>query len=257
MTILDNYDYIVNKIEKAIDHPTLNRFIQRPQIDYDHIWFLCAMFEENGSYSNVEDYITSISLVHLALETHDRILIHPSTNDKERKLRQLTALAGDYYSSKYYQLLADQSDFSMIKQISDAIQKINEDKTSFFKLDLPYGRLFELIKQIESTLLLNVANYLNLPKWKALITDYFYVARLINEKDHYFNGKSTKFLHSILEEKPDLKKGFLQTIDEAVKEGSQRLLNIDIKRYPFIEQLSKFSLFKPEKMDLSLLAEEG
>lgn len=257
MTIMDNIAYMVRKIEEAIDHPTLNRCIQKPFIDNDYILILYAMFEENGSYSEVDDYITSISLVHLALETHDLIRLDASTTDKERKLRQLTVLAGDFYSSQYYQLLAKHADFSMIKFLSDAIQKINEYKTSFFNQDLPGQRLIDLIRHIESTLLVHVAKGLNLPKWKDFITDYFFVTRLLKEKQNYMNGRMTKFLGHIISDKPDLKKSYLQIIDEAIKEGSRKLLHLPQEEFPFIEHLTHQTLFRSEKPDVSLIAEEG
>lgn len=257
MIIMENFAYIVKRIENAIDHPTLSRYIQKPNIDHDHIWFLYGMFAENGTYANMDDYITSICLVHLALETHDLIRLRPEKNDQERKDRQLTVLAGDFYSAQYYQLLAKQADFPMIKQVSEAIQTINEMKTSFFNQKLPGQRLLELIKNIESTLLLNVAKTLNLPKWNDLISDYFFVTRLIKERQNLNNGQTTKFFHHIIKDSSDLTKGLIQLMDEAIKEGSSRLLNLHQSEFPFVEHLNYNRLFMTESTNVNVLVEEG
>jgi heptaprenyl diphosphate synthase len=257
MIVTDNMASIFNQIERAVDHPTLNRFIQVPYIDKDRVIILYNMFKQNGCIPHIDDYITSISLVQLALDTHDKIRLGQAKTDQERKLRQLTVLAGDYYSSQYYQLLAKYGDFRMIRYLSDAIQKINEYKTSFFNHDYKgCVPLFDLIKQIESTLLLNVAKFLDLPKLKNIIGDYFFVKRLIEEKKDLLEGRLTLFFHSLLEQKPEMKEEFIQAVDEAIEAGLKRLrTNKDM--FPFINQLINQKQVFPSSNGRTKLAEEG
>jgi heptaprenyl diphosphate synthase len=257
MIVTDNMASIFHQIERAVDHPTLNRFIQVPYIDQDRVIMLYSMFNETGYIEHIDDYITSISLVQIALDTHDKIRLNQANTDRERKLRQLTVLAGDYYSSQYYQLLAKYGDFRMIRYLSEAIQKVNEYKTSFFKQEYKgLGHFFDLIKQIESTLLLNVAKFLDLPKLKHIIGDYFFVKRLITEKKDFIEGRLTLFFHSLLDQKPEIKEEFMQAVDEAIEAGVKRLLmNKDI--FPFMNQLTNQKQVFPSLNGRAKLAEEG
>ena len=257
MIVMDNMASIFDQIERAVDHPTLNRFIQAPYIDQDRVMLLYSMFNENGSIQHIDDYITSISLVQLALDTHDKIRLEQATTDQERKWRQLTVLAGDYYSSQYYQLLAKYGDFRMIRYLSEAIQKINEYKTSFFKHDYKgCAHLFDLIRQIESTLLLNVAKFLDLPKLMNIIEDYFFVKRLVAEKKDLLEGRLTLFFHSLLEQKPEVKEEFMQAVDDAIEEGIKRLrMNKDL--FPFLSQFTNQKQVFSKSNGCAKLAEEG
>ena len=55
------------------------------------------------SYSEMQNYALSTMLIQIALDTHE----HISNESVEEKNRQLTVLAGDYFSGLYYKLLAD------------------------------------------------------------------------------------------------------------------------------------------------------
>ncbi len=257
MTIMNNIAYLTKQIEEAVDHPTLYRFIKKPNVDRDHLLVLLNIFEEDESIDEPNDYILSISLVHLALNTHDQIRLEQAETDQEKKLRQLTVLAGDYYSSQYYQLLAKQSDFKMIKHVSDAIQKINEYKTSFFQQELGIQKWFELIKKIESTLLISVSECLGLSKWKDLISDYFFIKRLLSERQRVMNGQMSKFLHHITKGNADQMNHVIQLVDQAILEGCERLATLHPNSFPLIEDLTHATLFQSRTKGVGMLVEEG
>jgi heptaprenyl diphosphate synthase len=75
------------------------------------------------------------SLVQMGLDTHELVSI---TNDvKEKKAarsRQLKVLAGDYFSSRFYNLLAQAGQIELIKQLSGAICEVNRMKMNLYMM---------------------------------------------------------------------------------------------------------------------------
>ena len=62
------------------------------------------------------------------------ILVTASNDVKEKKAarsRQLKVLAGDYFSSRFYHLLAQAGQIEMIKQLSNAICEVNRSQDEY------------------------------------------------------------------------------------------------------------------------------
>jgi heptaprenyl diphosphate synthase len=90
----------------------------------------------NGS-SKVKDtgelFALVTSLVQMALDTHDLVSI--SNHEKEKKAarsRQLQVLAGDYFSARFYHLLAQAGQIELVKQLSSAICEVNRLKMNLY-----------------------------------------------------------------------------------------------------------------------------
>src|SRR5699024_12080275 len=86
-----------------------------------------------------KQYIITTKLVQIAWDTNDLV---PVTNDEmdseeSRVAKQLTVLAGDYYSGLYYLLLSEIEAFDMIHILASAIKEINE-----YKMKLYYQEIY-------------------------------------------------------------------------------------------------------------------
>ncbi|GBG12036.1 heptaprenyl diphosphate synthase [Paenibacillus agaridevorans] len=89
--------------------------------------------EENDSREHSELYTTVVSLVQMGMDTHD--LIDTDTRrktEKEMRSRQLKVLAGDYFSARFYQLLAKAGQIGMITKLSDAVCEVNRLKVNLY-----------------------------------------------------------------------------------------------------------------------------
>lgn len=171
---------IKSELNTFINHAYLMKHVSAPFIDEDKMHLLKLMFEENGEYQNISEYVTTIMLVQIALDIHDTIDTSVSKTKAGVKERQLTVLAGDYYSSLYYRLLSYISDIRMVALLAESIQHINEKKMSLYKKDLDFNERILLIGDIDRELLRNVAEFLKLGQWIPVFSDFLMIKKLQN-----------------------------------------------------------------------------
>src|SRR5699024_2276815 len=144
----------VNEIETMIynktEHPYVERFIQKPFIDSDKLFVLHHLYEKSSVKDDLKQpYMVSIMLVQMALDTHETI---PSefAAPMQETTKQITVLAGDFYSGLYYYLLADLEDIAMIRTLAHAIEQINEAKMKLYKNDcVSFDSFVQTIEKLE------------------------------------------------------------------------------------------------------------
>ncbi|GGH78992.1 heptaprenyl diphosphate synthase [Pullulanibacillus pueri] len=225
-------------IEEATRHPVLDKYIGRPEIDEDKITVLLAMFRENNAYKHVSKYISSILIVQMALEIHDSVTLMALHTPSEIKSRQLTVLAGDFYSAQYYSLLAEVKDYKMIGHISEAIQKLNELKTRAFKAEFHWDRLFGFLHDIESTILIKVAQVLGLAHWIPPLRHYFSLKRILMERKKGLEGEVSTVLQPFFIHLPKKKQQFIQATDAYLASMQPELILNHKEVPPVFSQLS-------------------
>lgn len=128
---------------------------------------LFAFLNGNSKFSSSSElYTLATSLVQLALDTHD--LVTASNDVKEKKAarsRQLKVLAGDYFSSRFYNLLAQAGQIEMIKQLSNAICEVNRLKMNIYlkmkQLKLTAEDYIHLTVEIKSQLFLSFSEFMS------------------------------------------------------------------------------------------------
>ncbi|GGE38748.1 hypothetical protein GCM10011391_16920 [Pullulanibacillus camelliae] len=225
-------------IQQSTQHPVLDQYIQRPEIDDDKLLVLTRMFSTTSSFDHTEKYIASIMIVQMALEIHDSITLDVLQNPSDIKARQLMVLAGDYYSAQYYRLLAELEDFQMIGHLSDAIRELNEYKTEGISGEFHWQRVFDFFRDIESTILSKVANILDLRQWMPMITRYFTLKRILHEAKQCRQGSPTQVLQPIFQKRPEKKKQFLQAAESFIEKLVVKVEKDLQEGPPFLSQLS-------------------
>jgi heptaprenyl diphosphate synthase len=170
-------------------------------IDEDKLLLLYSVLENiEMSDGKKEQYILSTMLMQIALDTHDLV-----TNAKadqleteDAKNRQLTVLAGDYYSGLYYRLLAEIDDLSMIKTLANSIKQINEHKIAYYQKELEgLENLMDSLGKIESSLIQSVSSYFSNSMLKELSVNFLLLKRLISERKRFCVDKSTFLFETI------------------------------------------------------------
>ena len=186
---------IKEKLHNLITHPYLNKHIEYPAIDEDKLLLLYSILESiDISDEKKEQYILSTMLVQIALDTHDMVTNAKAgqLHDGDEKSRQLTVLAGDFYSGLYYRLLADVNDISMIKTLAHSIKQINEHKIAYYHKELEgIEPLMDSLGKIESSLIQSVSGFFSNSVMKELSGNFLLLKRLIQERKLFCHERST------------------------------------------------------------------
>ncbi|SFK91962.1 heptaprenyl diphosphate synthase [Paenibacillus sp. 1_12] len=121
--------------QKYIDYDMIQKYTELPQFPEIRTRILYAFLNKNNvlqQYSELFSLVTS--LVQLGLDTHDTVSITNQAKDmKSARSRQIKVLAGDYFSARFYYLLAEAGHIAMIGTLSDAICEANRLKIVFYQ----------------------------------------------------------------------------------------------------------------------------
>jgi heptaprenyl diphosphate synthase len=210
-------------IETKISYPFINKYIETPKIDEDRLILLYLIFNDlQLSSKEVERYTITSMLVQMALDTHETVSNSvPQEKPDLLKYRQLTVLAGDYYSSLYYYLLADIDDINFIRILAEAIKDINENKIIFYQKDASqFDKFIRTIELIESSVFRKVTEFFELPSWNELTSKILLLKRLLLERETFIAEGNSLFVDTLekLNSKNQSESFLLQTIDKYIDE---------------------------------------
>ncbi len=119
---------------KYLEYDMIQRHTELPEMAEPRLRMLYAFLREHDRLSRYgELYALVVSLVQIGLDTHDLIdTSEEKRTEPEMRSRQLKVLAGDYFSSRFYQLLAQAGQIEMINQLSHAVCEVNRQKVSLY-----------------------------------------------------------------------------------------------------------------------------
>ncbi|WP_204707547.1 heptaprenyl diphosphate synthase component 1 [Halobacillus seohaensis] len=185
-------EHLKNKIAAQVRHPFLAKFIADPVIDEDKLAILTSIMDHTTLSSvKKEKYIVTTMLVQIALDTHDLVTLSEDEEEQETvRTRQLTVLAGDYYSGLYYYVLSQLNDIPMIRTLAGAIKEINELKMELYYKDVSsFQEFLGSLKKIESLLIQRVATYVQRTTINDMAGDWLLAKKLLEEKNSYQEGR--------------------------------------------------------------------
>lgn len=176
---------IKRRIQEELNHPFLREQLEPPVIEDDKLYLLlCMLRAQKLTKEQIEVYATTVALIQIALDTHDRV-----ANDityKENQKMQLTVLAGDYFSSLYYQTLARVENIDFIKQLARAIQLVNENKMIVYNREVKtFDAFMDSMKHIVSTVYQKTAEYFQDRYWQQVVTRWLHYRHLLANRSWY------------------------------------------------------------------------
>lgn len=186
---------VIAEIHSKMSHSFLNKHIDIIEIDSIELQLLVfILLEMECSHEQVVHYATTIALIQIALDTHEGI----SNQETTRIHKQLTVLAGDYYSGWYYQLLAESNDVQLIRVLSEGIKEINELKIKLFVSGCTdVVEMLECLKQIEISLIKKLCQHFGYQLYIEEITEIFLLNRLQAELSSLSKNESTSFVEAM------------------------------------------------------------
>lgn len=198
--IIDTVAEVKEQLQLELNHPYVNRFVHHPMIDEDKLLYLCSFLQHTSvEEEQLKDYVVSVMLVQIGLDTHDLVSIKPVKNDHPLlQERQLTVLAGLYYSSLYYYYLSKNGSLQLMNETASAIKNINIEKMKYYKqqshsMDGVMHSLFVM----ETALIESVCSHFKEEEWKLLLTHAAFIKRLIHEKTAYINYGTSKLFDQL------------------------------------------------------------
>lgn len=242
-----NATYIQQSIEqlkldifKNVRHRTLLEYTNEPIIDDNQLFFLLLPYFNGEQWDDaMYKSIISVAIVHASLYEHDKI----NEFDATSKEQQLTVLAGDYYSGRYYEILAQTGNISLIRQLSEGIIERCEHQVKVYEPNTnDIDEWFECLKVIESKLIAKYYDVYQFNKYSSVMEKALMIFRLKEELNNHLNGKDSVFVQRMNEciaqhnSDTPLKQYILKEIDWLFTHlyeelNLSHLLNEDLKLY--------------------------
>lgn len=243
---------IKDQVAEKVTHPYLAQFIPEPYIDEDKLLLLVSILEQMDlSNSQLKNYAVTTMLIQIALDTHEHVSNTPIAEKEKtsQTTRQLTVLAGDYFSGLYYKILADSDEIPMINLLAQGIREVNEHKISVNQKEFDgIEKLMTSVRMIESSLISKLIDFFHLKKWNDVTANLLFIKRLLLEKNQYSHtGSSIVFegLKKMVFPKNGSKlsdlsieqKRYLMHICDRYIEFSKQMIEEAIKKLPGMSQL--------------------
>ncbi|WP_199614960.1 heptaprenyl diphosphate synthase component 1 [Paenibacillus alkalitolerans] len=116
---------------KIMNHDMIREHMSLPEYPEMRTRLLRAFLNGGGrtdaDRSLNEAVSLAVSLAQLGLDTHELV----ERSDKSRR-QQMTVLAGDYFSSRFYQLLSQANNVQSISMLSNSICEVNRMKMGLY-----------------------------------------------------------------------------------------------------------------------------
>lgn len=235
--ITERIEQLKTNIYNQLHHNTLLKYIEDAKLDEQQLFFLLLPYLNGENWD--EDLNTSavtIAIVHASLDEHDKIDEYEATN----KEQQLTVLSGDFYSGRYYQLLAETGNILLIREISKGIAiRCEQQMRVYEKNKLTIREWIHYILTIETELIHKFYSFYEFEKYNNIMTNSLVLLRLQHELLNYQNGQVSTFIQMIQSSvniSESVEKVIAQEVDMLKDQLSEylhssNLLKDDIKLY--------------------------
>ncbi|GAB6929959.1 hypothetical protein JCM10914A_39420 [Paenibacillus sp. JCM 10914] len=192
--------------EKYMNYDMIQNHTELPGFPDARVHLLYIFLKDSGrnEAGREELYALVTSLVQVGLDTHESIdIAEGNQGEAVMRSRQLKVLAGDYFSSRFYQLLALQGDIDVISILSKAVSDVNVKKMKL------YGRMKAAVisseeylhhmVQLNMQLFLSFTPLMDGPArelWEKLLSEFSQCETIVHEMDRSATPESGRWSYS-------------------------------------------------------------
>lgn len=195
-------------IFERICHRTLLQYTGTPFIHEKHLFFLLLPFLNGERWDEqVNEGAVTVGIIHASLFEHEKIDEFHATS----KTQQLTVLSGDYYSGKYYEILAYSGNINLIRQMSKAILTRCENQIKIYEPNIwTLEEWFETLSILETRLIETFYNVYNFTNYVQIMKNSLLICRLQEELQFLLQKNESPFIKKMNE--ANVKNELLETI---------------------------------------------
>ncbi len=199
-----NATYIQNSIAQLkteifmdVRHRTLQKYTGLPVLDENQLFYLLVPFFNGEEWQQEErEAAITVGIVYAALAAHDHIKELNATS----KEQQLTVLAGDFYSGRYYEILAMSGNVALIRSLSQGIVARCEHQIKVYEAEKrSIEQWFTSITNIESGLIAKFFELYSFGTYIPMVEKSLLILRLERELSTYQRGQ-VSLMSKVLEE---------------------------------------------------------
>ncbi|MBL3729174.1 heptaprenyl diphosphate synthase component 1 [Lysinibacillus sp. HST-98] len=189
-----NATYIQNSIAQLkteifmdVRHRTLQKYTGVPVLDENQLFYLLIPFLNGEEWQQEQqEAAISVGIVYAALAAHD----HIKELDATSKEQQLTVLAGDFYSGRYYEILAMSGNVALIRNLSQGIVARCENQIKVYEnKQRTMEQWYTSMSTIESGLIAQFFDLYSFSEYIPLIEKSLLILRLEKEWTAYQRGQ--------------------------------------------------------------------
>lgn len=179
--------------EKYTQYDMIQKHTDLPEFPDARVHLLYIFLKDSGKNiaGHEELYALVTSLVQLGIDTHESIdVTEGNQGEAMMRSRQLKVLAGDYFSSRFYQLLAQKGEIAVISLLSKAVSDVNVMKMRLYgkmkKTLLPSEEYLRLTVQLNMQLFLSFTPLLEISvqeTWKKLLKEFTECETIVQEME--------------------------------------------------------------------------
>jgi Heptaprenyl diphosphate synthase (HEPPP synthase) subunit 1. len=208
MPIEQEVDRLYEQLQGELNHPYIRRVLPHPAVDKDKLLIYYLLFRTKTDDRDAGICAKSVMIAEIGLTTHEWMTNNTLTNKNEIRLRQLTALSGDYYSALYYYSLARCDRIQVVRWVAQAIQQFNIEKCRLYYdggREPDWEQAVQALSSSESALIVHIAARLEQSHWIPVINHYFLVKKMIQERRNGSPQKARTYITGFLEDRFHLK----------------------------------------------------
>lgn len=195
--IQKNINQLKTNIFMHVRHRTLLQYTGEPVLNEEQLFYLLLPFFNGENWTDKMDKsIITVGIVHSSLSEHEKI----NESDATSKEQQLTVLSGDYYSGRYYQILAESGNITLIRKISEGIvQRCEQQVRVYENKSYTFRQWLESLTVIETALIKSFYTAYNFNQYLPIVENCLLLLRLFEEDKKHKNGETSPIYQLMVE----------------------------------------------------------